>query len=273
MVRNQIKTFLLLIVLTGIFLLVGSMWGKSGLLLAFLFSIFMNMGAYFYSDKMVLRMYNAQQVDKDTKIFNLVKQIAKKAKISTPKVYIIKTHTPNAFATGRNPENSSIALTSGIINLLSEQELKGVISHEISHIKNRDTLIQVIAATIVSTIMYLAFMARFMVIFGGDEDSNILELLMLAFIIPIGATLIQLCISRNREYLADESGAKLSSGKYLADALQKLERGNKVNPLKKGNKATSSLFIVNPFSYSGFLTLLSTHPKVGDRIKRLREIN
>ncbi len=274
--KNQIKTFVLLALLTGIFLVIGSFWGGSGLTIAFIFALAINFGSYWFSDKIVLAMYRAKEVSKkqEPQLHKHVKELAKKAGIPKPKIYLVPSESPNAFATGRSPKNSAVACTRGILKLLDDNELRGVLAHEISHIKNRDTLIQTIAATIAGAITYIAFMARWAAIFGtGDEESSIVELLALAIITPIAATLIQLSISRSREFIADKKGASLiGSGKELADALEKLEHGNKMIPLKNKNKSTSSLFIINPFSGSSLLKLLSTHPPVKERIKRLREM-
>ena len=270
MIKNHIKTAVLLAVLTGLLLWVGSFWGQSGLMMAFAIAVLMNLGSYWFSDKIILKMYRAQEIDKSDapELHQMVGEVARKANIPKPSVYLIPTRAPNAFATGRNPKHASIAVTAGITNLLTKNELKGVLAHEISHVKNRDTLIQAVVATIAGAITYIAFFARWAAIFG-DEDGG-LELLALAILTPIAATLIQLGISRNREYLADKSGAELiGNGKHLASALQKLEKAPKI---RAKNKTTSSLFIVNPFSKKGLMSLLSTHPPVEERVKRLNEI-
>lgn len=281
MIKNQIKTIMLLGVLTALMLWFGSIWGGSGLFIALAFVLLLNFGAYFFSDKIVLAMYKAKEVkEKDNDLFRLVKEVAHDAKIPIPRVYIMPSETPNAFATGRNPKHSAVACTQGILSLLSKEELKGVIAHEISHIKNRDTLIMVIASTIAGVISYLAMMARFAAIFGGvgGRDNrgggNAIGLLVLAIITPILAMIIQLAISRSREYLADESGARIiKNPNALASALEKLEAGVKHHPMRMGSEATSSLFIVNPFRASSMLALLSTHPPLKERVKRLREMN
>ena len=281
MIKNHIKTIMLLGVLTALMLWFGSFWGQSGLFLALVFVILMNFGSYFFSDKIVLKMYKAKEVkEEDTpNLFSIVKEIAHDAKIPMPKVYIIPSENPNAFATGRNPKHSAVACTKGILNLLTADELKGVIAHEISHIKNRDTLIMVIASTIAGVISSLAFMAKWAAIFGGfggrdnDNGGNVLGLLALAIVTPLIAMIIQLAISRSREYLADASGAKIiKNPEALASALEKLESGAKQHPMVGGNKATSSLFIVNPFKASAIRSLLSTHPPLKERVKRLREM-
>lgn len=281
MIKNQIKTIILLGALTALMLWFGSFWGQSGLFVALVFVLLMNFFTYFFSDKIVLAMYRAKEVkDKDDYLFKLVKEVAHDANIPAPRVYIMPSEQSNAFATGRNPKHSAVACTQGILNLLSKEELKGVIAHEISHIRNRDTLIMVIASTIAGVISYLAMMARFAAIFGGfggrdnKGGGNAIGLLVLAIITPIIAMIIQLAISRSREYMADESGAKIiKNPKALASALEKLEAGVKHSPMRMGSEATSSLFIVNPFRASSMLALLSTHPSIKERVKRLREMN
>ncbi len=278
MIKAQIKTVLLLGLLTVILLLVGqAMAGKIGLIVALAFVMLMNFGTYWFSDKIILAMYKAKEVkDQNSLLYNTVKEVSEDAKMPMPKVYMIPTQTPNAFATGRSPKNAAIACTDGILGLLNKSELKGVIAHEISHIKNRDILIATIAATIAGVISYIAMMARFGAMFGGlggrdGRGGNMLGLLVLAIITPIIALIIQLAISRSREYLADETGARLIKNPgALADALGRLEHGNKLNPMRLGNPATSSLFIVNPFSAGGIISLLSTHPPLAERIKRLK---
>ena len=275
---NQLKTFILLGILTGILLFIGSFFGKSGLTTAFAFSILMNFGSYFFSHKIVLAMYRAKEVSKSQApgLHEIVEKISKEAKISKPRVFLIPTNNSNAFATGRNQKNAIIAVTQGILNLLSKEELKGVISHEIAHIKNKDILISTIAATMASIISYIAFMARWTAMFGGykDRDSgNIIELLILAIVAPLAALIIQLAISRSREYIADKSGATyIKNGIHLASALKKLESDNKSNPLRFGNQSTASLFIINPFSGRAFINLFSTHPATELRIKKLEEM-
>ncbi len=276
--KNQLKTVVLLGLLTGLLLWIGSFWGQNGLLLALVFSIFMNFITYWFSDKIVLMMYRAKPLTSHDApgIYSLVKNAAKKAKLPIPKVYQIPTETPNAFATGRNPKHAAVAVTKGIVKLLTKEELEGVIAHELAHIKNRDTLIQAVAATIAGVISYAAYMARFAAIFGGSRDrdsGNLFELLALTIITPILAMIIQLAISRSREYIADETGARIAGNPApLASALHKLDLGVKNNPLRFGNPSTSSLFIVNPFSAAGVLNLLSTHPPVEERIKRLNNL-
>ena len=280
MIKNQLKTLLLLASLTGILLLIGSFFGRQGLTIAFVFAILMNFGSYFLSDKIVLMMYRAKEANEKEypELYKTVREVSHLANVPMPKVYLIPTNTPNAFATGRNPKHAVVAVTEGILQLLNKDELMGVIAHEFAHIKNRDILIQTIAATIAAVISYVAFMARWAAIFGGsgrdnDQGGNVLELLALAILAPLTATIIQLAISRSREYLADESGSKFIHTQHgLINALQKLEKGVNHFPLRFGNQQTSSLFIVNPFSGKSLFKLFSTHPSTEDRVKRLKEL-
>lgn len=280
MIKNQLKTLALLAILTGLLLWVGNLFGRSGLAIAAAFALLINFGSYFFSDKIVLFIYRAKPADKKkhARLFEIVHELSKNTGIPTPKLYIVPSETPNAFATGRNPKHSAVACTEGILNLLNEKELKGVLAHEISHVKNRDTLIQTIAATIAGVISYLATMVRFGAMFGSSDDrghsgTNLIGLLVISILAPLIALIIQLAISRSREYLADETGARnIKDSEGLASALEKLERGVKHHPLSFGNEATSSLFIVNPFKASALLTLFSTHPPVKERVKRLKEL-
>lgn len=284
-VKNQIKTVLLLGGLTGLLLLIGALaGGRAGLTIALIFAGGMNFVSYWWSDKIVLWMYRAKEADqkKYTRLHSIVKEIAGKAHIPMPKVYIIDTPQSNAFATGRNPKHAAVAVTAGIMQLLDEKELQGVLAHEIGHVKNKDILISTVAATIAGVISYIAMMARWAAIFGGvggrdneNGNSNILELLLLAIIAPIMAMIIQLAISRSREYLADETGAKLSGDPLaLASALQKIEKSVHNYPFARMGKteATAHLFISNPLKASAFLELFSTHPSTENRVKRLREM-
>ncbi len=253
--------------------------GRGGLTIALAFAGLMNFGAYFFSDKIVLAMYRAQEAKKSEhpELHKMVEEISHKAGVPKPKIYVIPTATPNAFATGRNPKHATVACTTGIMQLLNHDELKGVLAHEIAHVKNRDILITTVAATIAGVISYLAQMAQFAAIFGGGRDreggNNIAGMLVLAIITPIIAMIIQMAISRSREYHADATGAKfLKNSEGLASALKKIEMGVKHNPMGFGHPATSSLFILNPFSAGGMVKLLSTHPATSERIKRLNEM-
>jgi len=275
---NQIKTTLLLGVLMGLFLLVGSFFGTTGLTIALIFGFGFNFVQYFWSDKIVLAMYKAKELKKKDapRLHKMVEGICKKANMPRPKkIALIPSMTPNAFCTGRGPKHYVVAVTQGIMQLLNDKELEGVLAHEMAHAKNRDVLVSTIAASIAGVIVYLAYMARWAAIFGGMRDdeggSNIVSLLMLAILAPIAAMLIQLAISRSREYLADSTGAKIIKNPIaLANALQKLHHGVKVRPMKKGNKAMASLFIVNPFTTGAFVKLFSTHPPMEERVRRLK---
>ena len=283
MIKNQLKTLLLLASLTGILLLIGSFFGRQGLTIAFVFAILMNFGSYFLSDKIVLMMYRAKEANEKEypELYKTVREVSHLANVPMPKVYLIPTNTPNAFATGRNPKHAVVAVTEGILQLLNKDELKGVIAHEVAHIKNRDMLISSIAATIAAVISYVAFMARWGAMFGGggnreNHGNNIIGLIALGILAPIAATVIQLAISRSREYIADSTGAKLvMNGESLAKALEKLHEGNKSHPLMFGTDATNHLMIISPFRGAGraFVNLFSTHPDYKERCKRLRALN
>jgi len=278
MFKNQLKTVFLLGLLSGLLLLVGYLIsGRQGLMFGLVFAILMNFGSYFFSDKIVLKMYKAKLVEEhdNPELYKLVKEVVHLANIPMPKVYIVPTDNANAFATGRDPKHAAIACTQGILDLLSKDELKGVIAHEISHVKNRDILIATIAATIASVISYIAMIARWSAIFGfGDRDNNGLEILVLAILTPFIAMLIQLGISRSREYLADESAAKVLHNPFgLASALEKLEQNVKHHPMRFGNKTTASLFILNPFTAKGLFAFFSTHPSTKSRVDKLRSMN
>jgi len=278
--NNQIKTGLLLGLLTGIILLFGRLLGgQTGLVIAFIFAVAMNVGSYWFSDRMVLSMYKAKKLEKNDApgLHAIVEELAQRAGLPKPAVYMIPQDTPNAFATGRSPKNGVVAVTKGIMNLLSPEELKGVLAHEMGHIRNRDILIQTVAATLAGTIMFVANMVQWAAIFGmgGDDDEggNPVMALVLAIIAPIAAMLIQMGISRSREYLADRAGAELSGNPlYLASALEKLDYYAKGIPMRGGNPSSAHMFIVNPFSASSVGRLFSTHPPAEDRIKRLRQM-
>ncbi len=278
-IGNQIKTLMLLSLLTGLLLLVGRLvGGQSGLVIALAFSVLMNFGAYWFSDKIVLAMYKAKLADKKDyhHLHKIVDEVVAAAGIPKPKVYIIPTEAANAFATGRSPSHAAIACTDGIMKLLTDKELKGVIAHEISHVKNRDILVTTIAATIAGVISFIAHMAQFSAMFGGRGDDrrgggSVVGLLILAIITPLIAMILQLAISRSREYLADHSGAStIRDAEPLASALAKLDASASHHKMKLGNEATASLFIVNPLKGGGVLSLFSTHPPLAERVKRLR---
>ncbi|MCD6408338.1 zinc metalloprotease HtpX [bacterium] len=280
---NRIKTYFLLGVLSVIFIIIGSFFGKSGMIIALIFAFALNWFSYFFSDKLVLAMYRAREIPENSypSLHRMVEELSMNAGIPKPKIYIIPSQTPNAFATGRDPNHASVAVTEGILDLLNENELKGVLAHEISHVKHRDILIATVAATIAAAITFIANMLRWAAFFGGiggddDREGNILGLigmLLFAILAPIAAMIIQLAISRSREYLADEGGAKLCGNPlYLANALRKLAEGVRNSPMRSANPATSHLFIVNPFSGKNIINLFSTHPPIEERIRRLEKM-
>ena len=279
-IGNQVKTVVLLGLLGSLLMLAGRIFGgRTGLFVALIFAILINFGAYWFSDKIVLAMYRAKPADKKNypNLHKIVEEVAAAANMPKPKIYIIPTEAANAFATGRSPANAAVACTEGIMKLLTDKELKGVIAHEISHVKNRDVLITTIAATIAMVISYLAQMAQFSAFYGRRDDnnrgSNIVGLLAFAIITPLVATVLQLAISRSREFLADYSGATaIRDAGPLESALTKLDKESVRHRIGFGSPATSSLFIVNPFKGQSMLALFSTHPPIEERIKRLRAI-
>ena len=279
---NQFKTFFLMLVLTVLLVLVGSViGGRNGAIYFFIFAALMNFVTYWFSDKIVLRMYGAREVDQSEapELYQVVGELTNKASLPMPKVYLMENDTPNAFATGRNPEHAAVAVTTGILRILSKEELMGVIGHELSHIQHRDILISTVAATIGGAITMLASMARWGAIFGGmrssDEEGggggNILFVLLFTMVASIAAMLIQMAISRSREYLADEGGAHLSDPLSLAKALGKLDLAAQRIPMK-ANPSTAHMFIVNPLRGGGVLSLFSTHPPIEERIAKLEEM-
>ncbi|MGO9137564.1 MAG: zinc metalloprotease HtpX [Syntrophales bacterium] len=278
---NTIKTGLLLGVLTGLLMLIGGYFGgKQGVVIAFIFATVMNFGAYWFSDKIILRMYNAQEVGESQapQLYAIVKDLALKAGLPMPKVYIVPGETPNAFATGRNEEHAVVAVTEGILRILNREELEGVLAHELTHIKNKDMLIGSIAATLAGAIVMLANMAQWAAIFGGsnrddsEEGGGIIGLIVMAILAPIAATIIQMAISRSREYLADEGGARVSGKPYgLAGALEKLSKASQAMPMD-ANPSTAHIFIVNPLTGKSLMNLFSTHPPIEERIARLRSM-
>jgi heat shock protein HtpX len=278
---NTVKTALLLGALTGLLMLIGGLiGGRGGVFIAFIFAMILNFGSYWFSDKIVLKMYHAQEVSESSArdLFNIVRNLALKAQLPMPRVYIIPEETANAFATGRNEKHAVVAVTEGIMKILNKEELEGVIAHELSHIKNRDMLIGSIAATLAGAIVMLAHMAQWAAIFGGgrseDEDSGggIIGLIAMAILAPIAAALIQMAISRSREYLADASGAGITKNPYgLAGALAKLSKASQIIPMD-ANPSTAHLFIVNPLSGKLLMNLFSTHPPLENRIARLKNM-
>jgi len=263
-------------VMMVLFLIVGYLIGGStGMTIAFIFSLMMNFGSYWFSDKIILSMYRAKEVTAETapQYYSIVHQLASRANLPMPRIYIINDPTPNAFATGRSPEHAAVAATTGILRNLTNEELAGVISHELAHVKHRDMLTGTIAATLVGTITYAAQMAGWAMMFGRNDDDDGISSLLLLILAPIAATMIQLAISRSREFAADAGGAQISGNPLgLASALRKISAGNEVKPLNNSNPATAHMFIVNPLHGGGVMKLFSTHPPIEERIKRLEEI-
>jgi heat shock protein HtpX len=280
MKMNTLKTVFLLTLIMVLLMLVGSMLGgQQGVIMAFIFSLMMNFGAYWFSDKIVLMMYRAKEVTESDapQLFSLIARIASQAQIPMPRVYIIPESTPNAFATGRNPEHAAVAVTDGIMKILSQDELEGVIAHEFAHIKHRDILTGTIVATLVGTITFIARMAGWSMMFaGGDRDrrdSNGFAELALLILAPIAAMLIQLAISRSREFAADEGGAQICGRPLsLANALQKLERSAELVPMQNVSPSSAHMFIINPLRGGGVFKLFSTHPPVAERVERLQKL-
>ncbi len=275
---NYLKTTFLMALMTVLLVLIGSyLGGRGGMIIAFVFAVISNFGMYWFSDKLVLKMYRAREVTEAEapQLYGIVRTLTMKARLPMPKVYIVPNKTPNAFATGRNPKHAAVAVTEGILEILSPNELSAVIGHELGHVKHRDILIGTVAATIAGAISMIAYMARFALIFGGrggsDRDNGIGALAML-IVAPIAAMLIQMAISRSREYAADAEGAKIHGmPRDLANALRKLHNGVKARPMK-ASPATAHMFIVNPLSAKGLTKLFSTHPPVEERIKRLESM-
>ncbi|HOK06162.1 MAG TPA: zinc metalloprotease HtpX [Syntrophales bacterium] len=276
---NTFRTALLLGALTGLLMLIGGLvGGKGGVVVAFVLALIMNFGAYWFSDRIVLSMYSAQEVtpDEAPELYRMVADLAARAGLPMPRVYIIPQDTPNAFATGRDEKHAVVAVTEGILRILDRDELEGVLAHELTHIKNRDILIGSIAATLAGAVVMLANMAQWAAVFGGvsrDDDEgggNIIGLILMAVLAPIAATIIQMAISRSREYMADEGGARISGKPYgLAGALEKLSRASQVVPMD-ANPSTAHMFIVNPLTGRSLMNLFSTHPPIEERIARLR---
>ena len=274
---NYIKTTILLAALTALLVFCGdALGGRQGAVIGLVFAGVINFGSYWFSDKIVLKMYKAKEVtaETDPELVGVVKDLATRANLPMPKVYVMDNHTPNAFATGRNPEHSAVAVTSGIRELLTNEELIGVMAHELSHIKNRDILISTIAATIAGAISYMSHIAMWASMFGGRGNrggGHPAVLIFMMIVAPLAAMIIQMAVSRSREYVADRSGAEMAGSPiYLAEALKKLSYYNKKAPMKKVNEATAHMFIVSPLSGKGTMRkLFSTHPPLEERVRRL----
>jgi heat shock protein HtpX len=277
---NRIKTVLLLGLLTGLMIAVGgAIGGRGGMLIALLLAAGMNFFSYWYSDKIVLKMYRAREVGPEAAsgLHRTVGQLARDAGLPMPRVYVIDDQTPNAFATGRNPDHAVVAVTTGILELLSPRELRGVLAHELAHVKDRDILVSTVAATLAGAIMVLASIARWSAIFGGGDDEEgglgMVGLIVMSIVAPLAALMVQMAVSRSREYLADREGAELAQDpEALASALDKLARANQRRPLAQARPETSHLFIVNPLSGRRMAGLFSTHPPVEERVGRLRRM-
>ena len=277
---NTVKTFFLLMVLTGLLLVIGfAFGGEAGVILALIFALVMNVGAYWFSDRIALGMARAHPVteQEDPELYSIVAEQASNAGLPMPKVYEIASDSPNALATGRSPQKATVAVTTGIRRILNREELGGVLAHELAHVGNRDTLIMAVVATIAGAISMLAMIAQFSAIFGGfgggrDRGGSIIGLLVVAIVMPLAAGLVRAAISRTREYQADATGAHRSGNPYaLASALEKLEMGSQARPMEVAEGA-SHLFIVNPLSGKRLAGLFSTHPPIADRVRRLREM-
>lgn len=275
---NRVKTVVLLTALASLLVILGGMiGGKNGALIAFVIAIVMNFGSYWFSDKIVLSMYHAQEVTEHEApdLYHMVRQLCQNAELPMPRVYIIPDQSPNAFATGRNPDNAAVAVTQGILRLLSWEELAGVIGHELAHVKHRDILIQSVAATIGTAITYLTYFGYF---FGRSDDEegggSFVGLLLMMILAPLAAAIIQMAISRSREYMADETGAQICGNPiWLANALNKLQEGVARFPMDANeSKATAHMFIVQPFLGGAMANLFSTHPPIEERIDRLAEM-
>lgn len=274
--KNSLRTVFLMTLAAVLFMLVGQVLGGStGLVIAFIVAMGMNFFSYWKSDKIVLRMYDAQPVDQNShpKLYGMIEELARKAELPMPAVYIVPQNQPNAFATGRNPENAAVAVTEGIMQALNEDELRAVVAHELAHIQNRDILTQTIVTTVVSALTMLAQFAYFIPIGGNDRGSNPLVALIVLITAPIAATMLQAAISRTREYEADRVGAEICGQPgQLASALQRIEKAAEQIPMNVSDTAmrsTSHMFPVNPFSGGRFMSLFSTHPETEDRVERL----
>ena len=278
---NTVKTFFFMIVLTALLLMVGGIiGGQVGIIIALVFAVLMNFGAYWFSDRIALGMTHARPMteDDDPELYSIVREQAQLSSLPMPRVYEIETDSPNAFATGRSPSHATVAVTTGIRRILTRQELGAVLAHEMAHVGNRDTLIMAIVASIAGAISMLAIMAQFSVLFGGfggreGRDNNIVGLLIVAIVMPLAAALVRAAVSRTREFQADATGAKTCGDPMaLAMALRKLEQGAQIRPMKVAESA-SHLFIVNPLRGATMAKLFSTHPPTAERVRRLTEMH
>ncbi len=278
---NQFRTFVLLAAMTALFLGVGyAIGGEMGMIIALVIAVAMNGFAYWNADKMILRLYGAREVDENAapELVRMVRQLANRAEMPMPKVYVVESDQPNAFATGRNPENAAVAATTGLLRRLTAEEIAGVMAHELAHVKNRDTLIMTITATIAGALSMVANMAMWTAFLGGNDRNNplgIVGVLLMAVLAPLAASLVQMAISRTREYEADKIGAEICGRPlWLASALQKLEQSAQAidNTQAENNPATAHMFIVNPLHARAVDSLFSTHPNTANRIARLREL-
>lgn len=273
---NAVKTVFLMTLMMALFLFIGYyLGGNTGMTIALLFSLLINFGSFWFSDKIVLAMYRAKEVNRESapKFYDMVERLAQQANLPMPKVYLINDPTPNAFATGRGPKKAAVAATTGILQGLSNDELEGVMAHELAHVKNRDTLISTIAATLVGSISYIAQMAGWAMMFGrsDDREGGGFGGLVLLILSPIMAMLLQMAISRSREFSADRGGAEITGNPLgLASALTKISRGNQMKPVNHSDPATAHMFIINPLAGGGISKLFSTHPPTEERIKRLQ---
>lgn len=269
---NMMRTIMLMTLMTVVLVFAGgALGGQSGALIALVIAAVMNLGSYWFSDKVVVKMYRGKETQSG-ELYEVVSELCQQNNLIMPKVYLLPQPTPNAFATGRNPKHAVVAATEGIMQVLNREELKGVMAHELAHVQNRDILIGSIAATFAGAISYMAHMAQWAMIFGGrdDEDSNPIAMIAMMILAPIAAMLVQMAISRSREYGADKKGAELCGNPHgLANALRKLEMSNQRMPMKKVNEATAHMFIVNPLSGKKMAKLFSTHPPMEERIRRL----
>ena len=272
---NTLRTVFLMTLLTLVLVAAGAaLGGQNGALFALVMAAVMNLGSYWFSDKIVIKMYRGVEVA-DGPLFEVVEEICRRNDLPMPKVYILPQPTPNAFATGRNPKHAVVAATEGILQILTREELMGVMAHEMSHVMHRDILIGSIAATLAGAISYLSHMAQWSMLFGGrdDDNSNPIAMILVMILAPLAAMLVQMAVSRSREYEADKGGAKLSGNPlYLASALRKLEAANSRQPMHRVNEATAHMFIVSPLRGAGLKALFSTHPPVEERVRRLESM-